>query len=152
VGIALAFVATGAVLTLRQETVWTDNESLWLHEAYLPDPSLLAIRGLAAEYADRAEHEKDPEPQRAWSARARQEANRGIEREAALGRRATGYATSEQLQLGRLYALLGKLDRIDGAPLATQIGHYEQSLSIAPYRANEFLLAGLYLEYAESQP
>jgi hypothetical protein len=152
VGVAIAYVAVGALLTLRQEAVWTDNESLWLHEAYLPDPSLLAIRALAAEYGDRAEHEKDAEQRRAWSTRARQEASRGIEREAALGRRATGYATSEQLQLARLYALLGKLDRIDGAPLATQIAHYEQSLAIAPHRANEFLIAGLYLEYADSQP
>jgi hypothetical protein len=73
-----------AVQTFRQQAVWRDNESLWRHEAYLREPSLLALRALAAEYAVRAEREVDPDRRREWAAKARHEARRGIEREAAL--------------------------------------------------------------------
>jgi hypothetical protein len=144
--LALSFISACSVQTFRHESVWRDNESLWSYEAYLPEPSLLSLQALAAEYAGRAERETDAARREALSQQARHEAIRGIEREAALGRRKTGYKSNEQLQLARLHGLLGRLDRIDGAPLESQIAHYEESFRLAPYRANAFELAKLYLE------
>ena len=76
----------------------------------------------------------------------------GIERERTLGRRPSGYKTSETLFLGRLHFLLGRLDRIDGAPLERQIAHYQTSFRIAPHRESAFALATLYLELAAAAP
>ncbi len=144
--LALSFIVACSVQTFRHESVWSDNQSLWSYEAHLPEPSLLSLRALAAEYAGQAERETDAGRREALSQQARHEAIRGIEREAALGRRPTGYKSNEQFQLARLHGLLGRLDRIDGAPLESQIAHYEESFRIAPYRANAFELARLYLE------
>jgi hypothetical protein len=150
--LALSFTMGCALQTLRHEAVWRDNESLWSYEAYLPEPSLLSLRALAAEYAGRAERETDATKRQALSQQARREAVRGIEREAALGRKRTGYQSNEQLQLARLHGMLGRLDRIDGAPLESQIAHYEESFRLAPYRATAFELAKLYLERGLAAP
>jgi hypothetical protein len=150
--LTLAILAANAAYAFRHQAVWRSNESLWRYEADRSEPSLLSIRAIAAEYAGQAERSADPAARRALSQRARQEALRGLEREAALGRRPSGYATNEQYQLGRLHALLGRLDAIDGAPLESQIAHLEQSYRLAPYRANAFALANLYLARAAEVP
>jgi hypothetical protein len=151
-GLAVAALAGNAAYAFRHQAVWKDNESLWRYEADRSEPSLLSIRAIAAEYAAQAERAADPAARRELSQRARTEALRGIEREAALGRQPSGYATNEQYQLGRIHALLGRLDRLDGAPLASQIAHLEESYRLAPYRANAFALANLYLERAAQVP
>lgn len=151
-GLVLAFFGASAVQAFRHQAVWRDNEALWHYEAHRSEPSLLALRALAAEYAEQAERSSDPARRRELSRRAREEAERGLVRDAALGRRPSGYATNETFQLGRIYALLGRLDRIDGAPLESQIAHYEASYRVAPYRANAFALANLYLEQAARAP
>jgi hypothetical protein len=150
--LAIAFVTVSATQTFRHQAVWSDNEALWSYEAHLPEPSLISLQALAAEYAGQAERETDPAQRAALSQRARLEAERGIEREAELGRTKTGYKSNEQLQLARLHGTLGRLDRIDGAPLDGQIAHYEESVRLAPYRANTFELAKLYLERALAEP
>jgi hypothetical protein len=73
---------------------------------------------------------------------------RGIERERALGRRPAPYATSEQLQLGKLHYLLGRIAGLEGAPHEEQIAHHETAHRIAPHKASAFVLAKLYLELA----
>ena len=149
---ALSFASGSALQTLRQQGVWRDNESLWRYEAYRPEPSLLGIRALASEYADQAEHATDAARRRELVAAARHEVRRGLERDRALGRKPGSYATSEQLQLGRLYGVLGKVDRLEGAPLETQIAHYETSFRLAPHVLSAFTLASLYLERASKAP
>jgi hypothetical protein len=151
-GLSLAFTVGCALQTLRQQSVWRDNESLWRYEASLTEPSLLSIQALASEYAKRAERETDVARKQALVAQARGEVLRGIERERTLGRRPTGYQTSEQLQLARLHSLLGRLEGIEGGPLESQIEHYETSYRLAPHRASAFALAGLYLKRAARAP
>lgn len=150
--LSVSFLAANAAYAFRHQSVWRNNESLWRYEADRSEPSLLSIRAIAAEYAGQAERTADPAVRSELSRRARQEALRGIEREAALGRQPSGYATNEQYQLGRIHALLGRLDRLDGAPLESQIAHLEESYRLAPYRANAFALANLYLERAAQVP
>jgi hypothetical protein len=151
-GLGLAFALGSAVQTLRQQSVWRDNESLWRHEATLDEPSLLAIQALARSYVERAEREADPALRQRLAEAARSEVERGLARERALGRRPSSYATSEQLQLSRLHQLLGRLAAIDGKPLETQLAHYETSHRIAPSRSSAFLIAKTYLELAERAP
>lgn len=149
---AISFAAGSALQTLRQQAVWRSNESLWRYEANLSEPSLMSLQALAREYTDQAERERDPAHRRELSQQARAVVVRGIERERALGRKPTSYRSSETLHLAKLHAVLGRLDRIDGAPLESQIAHFETSFRIAPHRASAFALATLYLERAAAAP
>jgi hypothetical protein len=142
------FVLISAAQTLRQQAVWADNESLWRHETSLASPSVLSFQALAAERLAQAERAQDPAARRALIEQARADVQRGIERERALGRRPAPYATSEQLQLGKLHSLLGRIAGLEGAPLEQQIAHYEAGHRIAPHKASAFVLAKLYLELA----
>lgn len=56
---AACFAAGSLVQTVRQQQVWRNNRTLWLHEAYLDAPSLLGIQALAASYVREAEQESE---------------------------------------------------------------------------------------------
>ncbi|MGH7289341.1 MAG: hypothetical protein ACREI8_15125, partial [Myxococcota bacterium] len=140
-GVSIVFTAGCVVQTLRQQSVWRDNESLWKYEAHRATPSLLSIQALASEYAARAERETDAARRQALIEQARGEVLRGIELERSLGRQPTRYKTSEQLELARLHGRLGRLEAIEGAPVESQIGHYETSYRLAPHRASALALA-----------
>jgi len=148
VGLAVALVANAAVKNWNQQTVWTDNESLWKYEAYRDEPSLLSIQELAKHLINRAAAATDADEKRALAAAARHEIARGFEREAELGRVEAPYATSEQLQLAHLHYLLGRLDMLEQAPLESQIRHFAVSHEIAPDPTNTLMLAGAYFDLA----
>ena len=141
-----------AVQTARQLPVWRDNESLWMHEAYLDQPSLLGIQALAASYVKRAEREADAAARADLVRRAHVEIARGFARDRALGRQAAGYATAEPLQLSHLHNHLGRLAALDGAPLAEQIEHLARAHEIAPNRRSAFRLAEAYMKLADEAP
>ena len=144
--VPIGFGLSSVVYTLQHQGVWRDAESSWLYEAYRDEPSLLSIQALSKMYVNRAERERDPEVRVALLRSARREIFRGFEREKALGRVAAPYATSEQLQLANLHYLLGRLARLEQAPVEQQLAHYERSHSIAPNQANTLMLAGAYFE------
>lgn len=150
----LAFALASGAYTFRHQGVWRDDESLWRYEAYRNEPSLLGIQGLAKnllKQAEAAAARGDLARRDALAAEARAEIARGFERERALGRVPAPYATSEQLQLARFHYLLGRIDRLEQAPVARQIEHYERSHELAPNRANTLMLAGAYYDLAASR-
>jgi hypothetical protein len=132
--------------TLLHQDVWRDSESLWRYEAYRDEPSLLSIQALARLHLTRAASESDPTARALLITEARREITRGFEREKALGRVAAPYATSEQLQLGQLHDLLGRLDMLEQAPISSRIEHFEASYASAPTRSNTLMLAGAYFD------
>jgi len=152
VAVAAIFGLGSAAATLQHESVWQDDDTLWSYEAYLKEPSLQAIQSLAKLYVRRAERESDPERQHELIARAHTEIARGFERDRSLGRRPSGYATNEQLQLSHFYLLEGRLAALEGASLERQRTAYETAHKIAPTAASAFRLAQLYLELGQESP
>lgn len=150
--LAAGFAIGSAVQTMRQLSVWRDNHSLWLHEAYLDEPSLLGIQGLAASYVKRAEQASGPSERAEAIRRAQVEIERGFARDRALGRRDAGYATAEPLQLSHLHNHRGRLAALEGAPLAEQVEHFARSHQIAPNRRSAFRLAEACRKLAEQAP
>ncbi len=151
-GLAMAMVLNLSIKNWQQQTVWTDNESLWKYEAYRDEPSLLSIQELAKHWIQQAGMASDPKQLRALASAARHEIARGFEREASLGRVRAPYATSEQLQLAHLHYLFGRLDMLEKAPLESQIRHFEASHVIAPDPTNTLMLAGAYFDLAAGAP
>jgi hypothetical protein len=154
---AIIILATGfglgsAIATLHHEAVWQDDDALWSYEAYLKEPSLQAIQSLAKLYVERAEKETNAARRHELTDSAHAEITRGLERDRALDRRPSGYATNEQLQLSHLYVLQGRLAAMDGAPLEEQLAAYATAHKIAPNRASAFMLAKIYLKLAETAP
>lgn len=152
VALAAIFGLGSAAATLYHEAVWQDDDALWSYEAYLKEPSLQAIQSLAKLYVKRAERETDPARQHELTERVHAEIARGFERDHALGREPSGYATNEQLQLSRLYMLEGRLAALEGAPLERQLAAYETAHKIAPSAASAFRLSQIYLQLAEEAP
>jgi len=152
VAVAAAFGFGSAATTLHHEAVWQDDEALWSYEAYLKEPSLQAIQSLAKLYVKGAERETNPGRQHELTERAHAQIARGFERDRALGRQPSGYATNEQLQLSHLYELEGRLAALEGAPLERQLAAYETAHKIAPNAASAFRLAQVYLQLAEESP
>ena len=150
-GVAV-FAFGSAAQTLRQQEVWRNSDSLWAHEAALDEPSLIALQSVATATVRRAEAETDAARRRELALQARAEIERGIARDRALGRVPAGYATSEPLQLSRLYTLMGRSGALLGEPLETQLAHYETAHAIAPNRASAFQLAQLHLQLWERAP
>ncbi|HBZ68341.1 MAG TPA: hypothetical protein DEP35_00700 [Deltaproteobacteria bacterium] len=150
--LAAGFGLGSASATLRHEAVWQDDDALWSYEASLEEPSLQAIQSLAKLDVRRAENETDPARRHELAESARAEIRRGFERDRELDRHPNGYATNEQLQLSHLYVLQGRLDALDGAPLAQQIASYATAHKIAPNRASAFMLAKMYLQLAGTAP
>lgn len=146
VALGLGFGLSGAAYTLQHQGVWRDSETLWRYEAYRDEPSLLSIQALAKLYMKQAGKESDPALRASLMAASRREIARGFEREKALGRVDAPYATSEQLQLSQFHYLLGRLDRIEKAPLTIQIEHFQASHALAPSRSNTLMLAGAYFD------
>ena|GEM_PF-1349300 len=150
--LAAGFGVGSAAATLQHEAVWQDDDALWSYEAYLKEPSLQAIQGLAKLYVERAERETNAARRHELTDSARAEITRGLERDRALDRRPSGYATNEQLQLSHLYVLQGRVAALEGAPLEEQLAAYSTAHKIAPNRASAFMLAKIYLELAETAP
>ena len=142
----LGFGLNAVAQTLQHQAVWRDSESLWQYEAYRDEPSLLSIQALAKLHMNRAAAASDPAIRASSMTRSRKEVSRGFEREKALGRVSAPYATSEQLQLSQLHYLLGRLDMIEQAPVASQIEHFQASHLLAPTRSNTLMLAGAYFD------
>lgn len=149
---ALAFAVGSGMQTLRQQTVWRDNDSLWRHEARLDEPSLLSLQALAKSHLKRAEREADPDLRAPWLARARAAIARGLERDRALGRRPGPYRTPDQLHLARLHYLRGRLSALEGAPPERQLEHYRTAYRLAPDRVSAMMLARGYYELAARAP
>jgi hypothetical protein len=151
-GVAVLFAIGSAIQTLRQQSVWRSNESLWLHEASLDEPSLLGIQALAASLVKQAEQERDVRARAVLVRRARAEIARGFARDRDLDRQPAGYATAEPLQLSHLHNHLGRLAALEGAPLEEQVAHFARSHEIAPNRRSAFRLAEAYRKLAEQAP
>lgn len=150
--LAACFAAGSLVQTRRQLWVWRDNESLWTHEAYMAEPSLIGIQGLAAAYVKRSERESDRAARGEWIRRARVEIERGFARDRALGRQPSGYVTSEPLQLSHLHHHLAYLAGLEGAPLEEQIAHEVRAHETAPNARSAYHLAEAYLALARQKP
>jgi hypothetical protein len=148
--LAGGFVLGSAAATLLQVGVWQDDETLWSYETNLREPSLLSFQSLAKLYVERAEKETDSARRRELAELAQAEITRGLERDRALQRQPSGYATNEQLQLSHLYVLEGRVEAIEGAPLERQLEAYATAHQIAPNRASAFRLASTYLQLAET--
>ena len=146
IGATLVFAVASGIQTWRQQTVWRDNDSLWLYEAYLDEPSLLSLQALAKAYVKKAEKEPDPARRLQWIERARVEVERGFEREHELGRQQGRYKTPDQLHLSRLHYLRGRIAAIEGAPLERQVEHYSAAYAIAPDRVSAMMLSRAYFE------
>jgi hypothetical protein len=150
--LAAGFGLGSATATLRHEADWQDDDALWSYEAHLEEPSLQAIQSLAKLYVERAEKETNAARRHELTESAHAEITRGLERDRALDRRPSGYATNEQLQLSHLYVLEGRLAALEGAPLEQQLAAYATAHKIAPNRASAFMLAKSYLQLAEAAP
>jgi hypothetical protein len=146
IGAVLVFAGGSGIQTWQQQTVWRDNDSLWLYEAYLDEPSLLSLQALAKAYVKKAEKEPDPARRPQWIERARVEVKRGFDREHELARQQGRYKTPEQLHLSRLHYLRGRIAAIEGAPLERQIDHYSAAYALAPDRASAMMLSRAYFE------
>ena len=144
IGAILVFAVGSGIQTWRQQTVWRDNESLWLHEAYLEEPSLLSLQALAKAYLKKAKNE--PARRQQWIERAQVEVKRGFDREHELGRQRGRYKTPDQLHLSRLHYLRGHIAAIEGAPLERQVEHYGAAYAVAPDRAGAMVLSRAYFE------
>jgi hypothetical protein len=151
-GVAVLFAIGSAIQTLRQQSVWRSNESLWLHEASLDEPSLLGIQALAASLVKQAEQERDVRARAVLVRRARAEIARGFARDRDLDRQPAGYATAEPLQLSHLHNHLGRLAALEGASLEEQVAHFARSHEIAPNRRSAFRLAEACRKLAEQAP
>jgi len=151
-GAMSCFALGSTAQTLRLQSVWRDDASLWRYEATLDEPSLLAIQSLATSHVKQAEHEASPARRHELAGQARSEVERGLARDRELGRRPAGYATSEPLQVSRLHTLLGRIGALEGESLEAQLAHYATAHTIAPNRASAFLLSKLYLELSEHAP
>lgn len=146
IGAALVFAVGSGIQTSRQQAVWRDSESLWFHEAYLDEPSLLSLQALAKAYVKKAEKEPDPARRLQWIDRARVEVKRGLDRERELDRQRGRYKAPDQLHLARLHYLRGRILAIEGAPLEQQVEHYSAAYAIAPDRAVAMVLSRAYFE------
>ncbi len=143
-----AFAAFSAIRTWQQQPAWRDARSLWTHEASLAEPSLMALHAVARLEVEAAEQSATPEERARHAEAARAGIERGFARDRALGRQASGYATSEVLQLARLHSLRGRLAALEGEPLAAQIEHHLAAHALAPNRAAAYRLAELHLALA----
>jgi hypothetical protein len=152
VALLVGFDLGSGAATLQHEAVWQDDDALWSYEAYRQEPSLQAIQSLAKLYVKRAERETDPARRQDLTERAHAEIARGFQRDRELGRRPSGYATNEQLQLSRLYVLEGRLAALEGEPLERQLAAYQAAHRIAPNAVSAFRLAQVYLQLAEESP
>jgi hypothetical protein len=146
IGAALVFAVGSGIQTWRQQTVWRDNDSLWLYEAYLGEPSLLSIQALGKAYVKKAEKEPDPARRVQWIERARVEVKRGFDRERELGRQRGRYKTPDQLHLSRLHYLRGRIAAVEGASLERQVEHYGAAYAVAPDRVSALMLSRAYFE------
>lgn len=152
IGLMAVFALGSAGATVRHESVWQNSQTLWTYEAHRHQPSLLAIQSLATLYVRGAEETKDPRLRNELVARARAEIRRGFQRNRALGRQPSRYATSESLQLSRLHLLDGRVAALEGASLESQLEAYQKAEQIAPNRASAFMIATTYLELAHRAP
>lgn len=143
-----AFATFSTVKTWKLEPAWRDARSLWTHEASLAEPSLMALHAVARLEVDAAERSTTPEERARHIEAARAGIERGFARDRALGRQASGYATSEVLQLARLHSLRGRLGALEGEPLEAQIEHHLTAHQLAPNRAAAYRLAELHLALA----
>lgn len=148
IAVVALFGLGSAATTVHHESVWRNSETLWTYEAHRHEPSLLAIQSLATIYVRRAEQTNDPTQRGELVARARAEITRGFRRNQQLGRRPSRYATSETLQLSRLYLLEGRVAALQGASLQSQLEAYQKAEEVAPNRASAFMIATTYLELA----
>jgi hypothetical protein len=148
VALAVIFTFGSGVQAWRQQEVWRDSESLWLHEAYLDQPSLLSLQALAKVYVGRAGGEIDPKLRRRSIEKARVEIKRGLARDRELGRRKGNYKAPDQLHLSRLHYLQARILEIEGAPPEQLIDHYQKAFAIAPDRLSAMMLSRAYFNLA----
>ncbi len=150
---AIAFALFSGIQTVRQQDVWRDSRALWLHEAYLKEPSLMGIQALAKSYLVEARRESDAEAREALLAKAEHETDRGFARNRALKRRPSPYRTTDQLHLARLHYVRGRIAELRGAPLTEQLGHYRAGFEIAPDPASAIVISNTYIRLAnEAEP
>jgi hypothetical protein len=149
---AVSFALISAFGAYQRQDAWRSNEELWRYEVQRDEPSLLSIQALATHLMKQAEQETDAERRSQRIAESREQVQRGIAREKELGRVPAPYRTSEQLQLARFHYLLGRLGKLEGVPMPTQIAHFETAHELAPTRATSLMLAGAYFEFATAPP
>jgi hypothetical protein len=152
IGLTIGFASLCVIQTVRQQSVWQNNHSLWQHEAQLKEPSVLALQALAKSYLKQAERQNDPEARASLLRLATQEIQRGIARDRELGRRPGRYRTSDQLHLSRLHYLLGRIAALKGQPIEKQLEHYSTAYQTAPDRLSAMMLAQGYFTLATTAP
>jgi hypothetical protein len=132
--VAIAFISGSAFQSWHQQEVWRNNQTLWLHEAYRSEPSLLGIQALAKAYFKRAEQDPTGPEASAWLDRAEIEVERGFARHSELGRIPGRYPVPEQHQLARLHYLRGRISELRREPIENQLHHFSRAFEIAPER------------------
>lgn len=135
------FLLTSAVANWQHQTIWTDSESLWSHEAQREEPSMLALQALAKIHVQRGER-ADRQDERLESASAALRLIAlGFERQQELQLVESAYWLPETAQEARLHLLKGRVAALVGAPPSEQIIHFRRAFEIAPDRLNSILLS-----------
>ena len=132
--LAAAFVLSSGLLAWQQQDVWRDDEALWSYEANREEPSLLSIQALAKYYVRQAEAAQDPAARNEWIRKATAQIERGLARDAAMGRVSGPYKVPEIKHLARIHVLRGRVAGMVGAPPPVQAEHFRRAFELAPER------------------